>query len=861
MTMEFEVSRRQCCEMSETLMEKEHIAKVLQAQLDAKLVTISQMQTKHSDEVKSLQQSIQELATEKEQLLTRILEVDAAENTATDETDPAKPATECIDNANERSWAATKTQKLRSAVEQMIEKLAAVESELADAKTTLRSTEHSSEPNELMIALDQLKLVLDNIQQAGNSLLTDFVEQQEQIVKVSSPDDPNTDSLDCSEKRYNALKEDFERVTEELEHVSHERNDCMEELRALEAQLMQVSEEKMKCAIAADEQEYKLREAQQVVLSSSATITTLQAQLEDTQSTKATLEASKVELEQNMKNLQIAWTTLQADHAAIVEQIQHGNTGLKSENESSATEPEHLQQRLEYESKQREKLQLDVQSYEETLSVLRKEAKDNSDTIADLSEKIRILESDLDSAASTQQQKDKEYATLRNALTMSEEEKQEMRLQSKQRLVAAEGKEMALQDRISALELQLKMSSTGVDMAHAPLQNDVELELMEARAKQAELQSKSTALENHLSEARQELLKQDDEWKKKEALAKTELALVAAQAQQANYQGKLKEIEAQLEVTENEVTRNRHELKSLAESLKSAQMEAVNNHNKQVEVQLAKESMEKLVERQKARIDKLDKVKMTTETLELFRKLKKARSDLQEKVQDLQKDLAQALSRSRGDQLENEHLIVKRKEEELKLLKEQVGELRKAIRQARDDKATMRVALNDEREKAEHEIQEMQTLVKEKMELVENLESQLASVEDAMAKLQEQKSDNVSYLEKENFELHVENRELKKQLALTSLPKKDEGMGDTGTYDVSAAAAVEVLGEDRFRFNTESKVDVVDCAATTETSARPQEARVTKAGGFLLSTTEMDATAAYSQDEPKEGEQPECSQQ
>ncbi|CAI5722924.1 unnamed protein product [Peronospora farinosa] len=1050
MTMEFEVSQRQCFEMSETLMEKEHIAKVLQAQLDAKLVTISQMQTKHSDEVKSLQQSIQELATEKEQLLTRILEVGAAENTATDETDPAKPAIECIDNANECSLAANKTQKLRSAVKQMIEKLAAVESELADAKTTLRSTEHSSEPNELMIALDQLKLVLDNIQQAGNSLLTDFVEQQEQIVKVSSPDDPNTDLLDCSEQRYNALKEDFERVTEELEHVSHERNDCMEELRALEAQLMQVSEEKMKCAIAADEQEYKLREAQQVVLSTSATITTLQAQLEDTQSTKATLEASKAELEQNMKNLQTAWTTLQADHAAIVEQIQHGNTGLKSENESSATEPEHLQQRLEYESKQREKLQLDVQSYEETLSVLRKEAKDNSDTIADLSEKIRILESDLDSAASTQQQKDKEYATLRNALTMSEEEKQEMRLQSKQRLVAAEGKEMALQDRISALELQLKMSSTGVDMAHAPLQNDVESELIEARAKQAELQSKATALENHLSEARQELLKQDDEWKKKEALAKTELArltteltqrrdevltlktsigasqhalevqaeellkaqgsctelleqkevvrrkleaaeatwegkqqelmrqldsireqfqeaqaelkghqknaedeihrlcsviekkdaeigklkrgaeakeedwkvrikeqekwqkqinsrqemlqaeyneldierqllkekcaavetqrieieeqlrnetnelqqkVAAAQAQQANYQGKLKEIEAQLEVTENEVTRNRHELKSLAESLKSAQMEAVNNHNKQVEAQLAKESMEKLVERQKARIDKLDKVKMTTETLELFRKLKKARSDLQVKVQDLQKDLAQALSRSRGDQLENEHLIVKRKEEELKLLKEQVGELRKAIRQARDDKATMRVALNDEREKAEHEIQEMQTLVKEKMELVENLESQLASVEDAMAKLQEEKSENVSYFEKENLELHVENRELKKQLALTSLPKKDEGMGDTGTYDVSAAAAVEVLGEDRFRFNKESKVDVVDCAATTETSARPQEARVTKAGGFLLSTTEMDATAASSQDEPKEGEQPECSQQ
>ncbi|CAI5719266.1 unnamed protein product [Peronospora destructor] len=1023
MTEEFEISQRKLCVMSETLMEKEHIAKVLQAQLDAKLVTISQMQVKHSDEVESLQQSIQNLGTEKEQLLTKIREVGAAENTATDETDATKLATECIDNANKYSWEANKTQKLRSAFEKMTEQLSAVESKLADAKAILRSMQHLPEQHQLMIIFDQLEVGFHNMQQASNSLLTDFVVKQEQIAKVSSPDGPNTDSLHYSEQRYNALKEDYERVTEELKHVSHERNNCMEELRALEAQLMQVSEEKMKCAITADKQEFKLREAQQVVLSSSETITALQAQLEDNRSSKAILEASKAELEQNITNLQMAWTSLQAGHAAMVEQMEDGKKEIKHENESSVTEAEHLQQRLEIESQQRKKLQLDVQSYEETLSVLRKEAKNNSDTIADLSENIRILKTDLDLAAYTQQKNDKELVTLRNALMMSEEEQQEMRLQSKQRLVAAEGKEMALQDRISALELQLKMSSTGMDMVSEPLQNDVELELVEARAKQTELQSKATALENQLSEARQELLQQDNEWKKKQGLAKTELARLtteqtqlrdevstlktgigasqyameleaaeatweakqqdlmrqmdsireqfqeaqaelerhqknandeirrlrsvieksdaeiaklkhraevkeedwkiriseqekwqkqansrqemlqaecneldierrllkdncaaveaqrreieeqlrnkihelqqkcaAAQAQQANYQGKLKEIEAQLEMTENEVTQNRREMKSLAESLKSAQMEAINNHNKHVETQLAKESMEKLVERQKARIDKLDKVKMTTETLELFRKLKTARSDLQAKVQDLQKDLAQALSRSRGDQLEKEHCLVKRKEEELKLLTEQVEELRTAIHQARDDKATMRAALNDEREKAEHEIQEMQTLVKEKMELVENLESQLASVEDAMVKLREQKSENVSYLEKENLELHVENRELKKQLASTSLPKKDEVMGDTGTYDASAAAAVKVLGEDRFRFN---EVDVVsdDCVATTRTSSRLQEAGATKAGGFLLSTTEMDAIATYSQDEPKEGEQPECSQQ
>ncbi|CAI5719371.1 unnamed protein product [Peronospora destructor] len=1049
MTEEFEFSQHQLCVMSETLMEKEHIAKILQAQLDAKLVTISQMQAKHSDEVESLQQSILDLGTEKEQLLTKIQEVGAAENTATDETDATKSATECIDNANKYSWEANKTQKLRSALEKMTEQLSAVEPKLADAKAILRSMQHLPEQHQLMIAFNQLEVGFHNMQQASNSLLTDFVVKQEQIANVSSPDDPNTDSLDYSEQRYNTLKEDYERVTEELKNVLHERNNCMEELRALEAQLMQVSEEKMKCAITADKQEFTLREAQQVVLSSSETIKMLQAQLEDTRSSKAILEASKAELEQNITNLQMAWTSLQADHAATVEQMEDGKREFKPENESSATEAEHLQQRVEIESQQRKKLQLDVQSYEETLSVLRKEAKNNSDTIADLSENIRILKTHLDLAACTQQKSDKELVILRNALTMSEEEQQEMRLQSKERLVAAEGKEMALQDRISALELQLKMSSTGMDMVSEPLQNDVELELVEARAKQTELQSKATALENQLSEARQELLRQDNEWKKKQGLTKTELARLtteqtqlrdevstlktgigasqhamevqaeellkaqescaelleqkkmvrrkleaaeatweakqqdlmrqmdsireqfqeaqteleghqknandeicrlrsvieksdaeiaklkhrtevkeedwkiriseqekwqkqansrqemlqtecneldierrllkdncaaveaqrreieeqlrnkihelqqkyaAAQAQQANYQGKLKEIEAQLEMTENEVTQNRREMKSLAESLKFAQTEAINNHNKHVETQLAKESMEKLVERQKTRIDKLDKVKMTTETLELFRKLKTARSDLQIKVHDLQKDLAQALSRSRGDQLEKEHCLVKRKEEELKFLTEQVEELRTAIHQARDDKATMRAALNDEREKAEHEIQEMQTLVKEKMELVENLESQLASVEDAMVKLREQKSENVSYLEKENLELHVENRELKKQLASTSLPKKDEVMGDTGTYDASAAAAVKVLGEDRFRFN---EVDVVsdDCGATTRTSSRPQEAGATKAGGFLFSTTEMDAIATYSQDEPKEVEQPECSQQ
>ncbi|CAH0474236.1 unnamed protein product [Peronospora belbahrii] len=1018
MSEEIEVLQRQLCVISETLVEKEHIAKVLQAQLDAKVATISQMQTKHLDEVETLQQSIRDLATEKEQLSTRIREAGAADSTTTDSGDPEELATKCIDNANEHSLETNKTQKLHLAVERMAEQLSALESKLGDTNPTLCSTEHSAEQNELMIAFDQLKVDFHTMQQASTALSTDFVVKQEQIAKASSPDDPNIVLTHGFEQQYSALKEDFKRVTKELEHISHERNDCMEELQALEAQLMQISEEKMKFAIAADEQENKLREVQKEVLSSSATITTLQAQLEDTQSIKASLEADKMKLEQTIENLQIALTTSQADHAAIVEQMQHDNTVPKPENESSASKAEYLQQRLETEFKEREKLQLDVQSYEETLSVLRNEAKDNSDKIADLSEKIKMLEADLDSAARTQQKKDKEFAKLTNALTMSEEEQQEMRHQSKQRLIAAEEKEMELQDKISALKLQLKMASTGMETVSTPPQDDVELNLLEARAKQTELQSKTTALETQLLEAKQELLKRDSEWSKKEALAKKEFArmtteqtqlldelsalktdigasqdamkvqaeelvkakefcaavleqkeviqrkleaetarweethqdlvrqmdsigeqfleaqaelerhqknadgeihrlrsaidqseaeinelkrcakareedwkiriceqeewqkqvnsrqealqakcnelvgerrllkekyvvieaqhrevedqqrdeicelqqkFAAAQAQQATYQAKLKEIEAQLEMTENEVTQSHRELKSLAELLKSSQMEGDNYHNQLVEAQLAKESLEKLVDKQKARIDKLDKVKMTTETLELFRKLKKDRFDLHVKVQDLQKDLAQALSQCQGDHLEQEHFLLKRKDEELRLLKEQVEELREAVRiekhQALDGKAKMRAALIDEHQKAEHEVQEMQFLMKERMELVDKLESQLASANDAMTTFREHTSENVAYLEKENLELHVENRKLKKQLnvVLTSLPEKEDVMDDdTGTYDVSAAAAAKVLGEDISSSNKENEVGG-DCAVTTKTSSQPPE--------------------------------------
>ncbi|CAI5735406.1 unnamed protein product [Hyaloperonospora brassicae] len=1041
MSEEIEVAQRHVCEMSEALMEKEHIAKVLQAQMDAKLMTISQMQTKYSEEVGMLQQSIQDLVTEKDQLLAKTHGgSDAERGATTDDMDPQKPVIECSDSTEKRVCEEDDTIDLRSEVAQLAEQLVAVKSELSDTKERLQAT------------LQTCDATLCHPKQETDPDSSVLADEQEQVADVGSLDQPDL--------RYNELKEDFARVSKALDNVSRERNDCVEELRALESQLMEVSEEKMKFAVAANEQENKLRKVQQDVLSSSATIATLRAQLEDAHSAKAELEASKSELEQSIGELQTSLTTLQVDYAALVKQMQDRETVATPGNESSTAEMEHVQQRLEIESRERTKLQLDVQSYEETLSVLREEAKNSSDTVADLLEKMRSLETDLDSAGRLQEKQDKEVASLTIALARSKEELDEMRIQGKQRLVAAEGKEMALQETILELEQQLKTLSGDAGVENALPQNDLrEEKLNEARATQAELQSLVAALEDELAKAQRELLEQDSAWNKKQELAKKEFARLmleqtqlrdevlalqssaeaaqeahsnellkaqesctevlaqkeamqrefeaastvweekqqdlvrqmdsfreqyqtaqteldeyrknaddeihrllsvveqsdaelnelkhsygareedyekkiseqedrikscgetlqaeyseleaahqqmkkenamledqrrrieeqlqneidelqqtcaAVQTQQAKYQAKLKEMEAQLELTENEVTKKCGELKSLANSLKAAEKEAVNNHNKLVEAQLANESMEKLVDKQKARIDKLDRVKMTTETLEMFRKLKKDRLDLQVKVQSLQKHLAeaeQAPAQSRDDRTDKRSVAYKN--EELSQLKEQVEELREAVRdekhKALHDKAKMRAALNDEREKAEHEIQEMQALVKEKMELVETLESQLASVEDAMAKLCKKKSESVSYLENEPLRHHsTTSREQKKQMEYTSsLSEKDEVTGGTGMYDIPATAAAKVVDGDISTTRKASEVNVGtddvnldDCDATTEASPHLQgtSSGAAKAGGFVL-PAQTDAIATNSQEEPNGGEHPECAQQ
>ncbi|KAH7461905.1 Centromere-associated protein E [Phytophthora ramorum] len=1036
---ELEESQRQGYEMSEAFMEKEHIAKVLQAQLDAKLMTISQLRSKHSGEIEALQQTIQGLTAEKEQLLANIQEPFDGDSEKTEST---------AENHNVEMDAGehqdAESQVVRSEVEQLTEKLSVVEAELVETKERLQAalilSENTPEESEFKAAFEKLQMDFENLQQESK-IASDALLVQEQPAGVLPSDEQSTGSL---QQRYDTLSEDYRRISGDLERVSCERSDCLEELQALESQLMEVSEEKMKLAVAVDEQGFKLREVEHAVSASTETIATLQAQLEEAESSKAALKTSKTELEQHLEKIQAALEALQAVHAVEVRQNQHCDASIQTGSETSDGETEQLQQRLEIEAKQREKLQLDVRSYEETLSLLRKESKDSSDTIADLLEQMKLLKTDLASASRTQEQKDKELSSLSNALARSEEEMQEMRLQSQQRLVAAEGKEIVLEEKVSALEQQLRMTSTGVNIASVLAESDAQTELTESREKQIELQAKITSLENQLAEAGQELRNQDEDWSKKQTMAEREFARLmteqkqlrdqvsalqndagasqhemkaqaeellnakqscaelleqkesvqreldaakatwedkqqeltgqmesireqfqeaqeeleayqknaddeihrlrsvieqteveienlkqsakareeelesqigeqenwqnqvktrqealqekcdeldderrllkeeyaaleaqcgdaeeqlrnkilglsqkyaAAQVQQADSHAKLEQMKAQLEMSENEMNQYHSKLESLTDSLKSSQSEAVQYHNQLVEAQLAKENMDKLVEKQKARIDKLDKVKMTTDILDMFRKLKNDRLDLQNKVKELQTDLAQAeqtLKQSQEDHHEKETRLGDLKDEKLNVFKEQVEELREALRvekhQLADIKAEMRAALNDEREKADHEIQEMQVLLKEKLDLVGQLEAQVGSVKDEMAKLREQKGDKVSYLEKENLDLHVENRELKKRLeSSSSLHEKEELLGDTGTYDASAAEAAKVLDE------------VATPRGSGSDTSQPQGS--TKVGGFLLSTSELGVITADSQEEPNGGERPECPQQ
>ncbi|KAF1327350.1 Kinesin-like protein, partial [Globisporangium splendens] len=318
-----------------------------------------------------------------------------------------------------------------------------------------------------------------------------------------------------------------------------------------------------------------------------------------------------------------------------------------------------------------------------------------------------------------------------------------------------------------------------------------------------------------------------------------------------------KELKLAMEKLEGEAYQHRNDLEDMSESLKSVQMEAMHYQKQLVSAQTGKDELEKIVETQKKRIDKLEKVKMTTETLDLFRKLKKDREELQIKVQELQNELA-ATERSKirsKEAFEQQHTrLIQQKDEELEMFKQQVEDLEETVKAEKERsaqiKAEWKSSVRDVLEKSQQEISDMQDLLREKADQVESLEQRVETLEKENVDIMEQKSGKVTYLEQENLELLVENRKLKKRLESQPLGRAASSvLADLSVYDESATAKTST----DLAASTSAVHQDTSLKASSLTEGKSAEAG-TRAGGFLISSKESSVTTT-------EEARPACAQQ
>lgn len=363
--------------------------------------------------------------------------------------------------------------------------------------------------------------------------------------------------------------------------------------------------------------------------------------------------------------------------------------------------------------------------------------------------------------------------------------------------------------------------------------SDVEAEL--AKAREDELSAERKTLEEKLASL---LSTRDDavdhlEHELREATRKCE----QTESQLADATELVKELKAAMEQLEGEAYRHRNELEDLSEALKSAQMEAVHYHDQLEVQQRGREELETLVETQRKRIDKLEKVKMTTETLELFRRLKSDRAELQATVQTLQQE-AESAKESAKQQTTR---LLQRKEEELAAMREQVAEVERE--------------LQTKKEKAQEVIEGLEVELRERAAHVAVLEQQVDALAKEKSEVLAHKSGNVTYLEKENLELLVENRQLKKRLESSGSDSSTSRrtLADAPDFDPSAAAAAAILAE------SHAGVEFRDSLLSAERKSSSDERPVST---FLLSAKAKtrDEEDAVEQTE-EEAARPACAQQ
>lgn len=804
-----------------------------------------------------------------------------------------------------------------------------------------------------------------------------------------------------------------DQLAQDYERILKERDNLFEELSALEPLLMEESKEKSEL--------YKqLHDTQSALTSVTDQMTALDQEVQE-------LTERSAQLEQDAANASGHVGELEAANAALEERIANLQAMAKSIDNTNIG----MEELSETESDARRKLELDVKSYEEALVLLRNELKDNSKIINGLTEKLRVMEQAADDSAHERQANEQDIKRLGIQLQHSNEEKEELRFQMKQRYASNDAQAMLYQ--VETLQQELKEVKNGFDVQCEQWENEAttkkkfweekesaqhetiqELQqqvlvaqerleaqestwLEKARSAEDQFAQLNSAIRNlkeevthHESKANEsqerekwiiseleevkrsyadvlqekgelekELAATEIRWKTKEqemssriaqemealrsqsqeaqqslgeyesyaegeihrlrtiveekdaelrplkeAVASTEALLQQQQEQRqhleheiatlheeyseacAEHQRLVKQTEgleaaasdidvlrqqqqesaarceqaesAQNELSdqilslkeiiekrEGEIFQQRNDLEELSESLKSAQMEATHYHNQLAVVEAAKESLTKLTETQQLRLEKLEKVKMTTETLNVFRKLKSDRDELTETVHQLKSELLAAkkttASSSERNQRQQEELVV-HKDEQIMQLKNQVQELSQELQAEAERSEAFQSecerTLCDMTDKSEQELQQMQSLLRDKGQELETLERRLEELQTQYEELTQHKSGRVAYLEKENLDLLVENRTLQKRL---------EVMGGSASASVSTSTTTPPG-----RSNVQLEPD--ESAAGSPVRAPPSGPNQ---HGFLVSN-EATSTAALDADDAAN---PACKQQ
>lgn len=404
------------------------------------------------------------------------------------------------------------------------------------------------------------------------------------------------------------------------------------------------------------------------------------------------------------ENLQIKWNAQTMELHGRIETLERLNASLTDErscNETQSLAYEQMRKELLCLKESNETLKLDVQSYSEMLQ--KKQTEANS-----LMESVRRLENIVQESHHREQVAITRCKELEGALDRATQDRnsalEELRFQQKKmreefedRMRIAEGeknsREKLLMERQSLMEAK----------------NRIEMEKNKlAKELSVQLQSSESALrakEEQLLAAK-EALHEADDWKIRN------------------------------EKLECDVYQQRNALEDVSESLKCAEQQVLESRQQLQRVSSAKDELESVVRTQKERIETLERVKMTTGTIEIYQKLVRDRHALQQRVETLTK------------QQSTESVELERHKQEITRLQDTI--------KLQEASTTKMELLEAQREK-------------------ERLEQRVVRLEaDHQAACAESR-DKIAYLEKENLDLMVENRHMKKSFkgAMNELPRVD----------------------------------------------------------------------------------------